>query len=273
MSHLPHSTLPQWCDLLSARPAPVLAATRDALEQCRARAEKVDANALADLVLRDPLMTLRVLQLVTQRLGARLSRPVETVTGGLVLLGIEPFFGAFVELETVEDRLAGDAAALAGVHAYVGRAQRSARLAAAFAVHRMDDDAEVLHQAALLHGFSGLLLWCESPAHAHEITARRRADPGLRSAQVQRDVLGAELPAIERQLMQGWGLTSVLRAKGEAGLPALPGARSVSLAVRISRHLEQGWDDPGLPDDFAELGRLLQLPAHAAQALVREVAD
>ena len=98
---------------------------------------------------------LRVLIEVARRLGTRLSRPVQTVTAGLVLLGIEPFFRAFSDLPTLEDKLAQPPGALAGALALVEQSHRAARLAAAFAVHRQDDDAEALHQAALLTQFGG----------------------------------------------------------------------------------------------------------------------
>ena len=38
-----------------------------------------------------------------------------------------------------------------------------------FAAHRMDHDAAVLHEAALLHDFAELLLWVRAPALALEI--------------------------------------------------------------------------------------------------------
>ncbi len=271
MASTPSDRTAHWARLLSERPVPVLAATRDTLAQCRERPDHVDANALADVVLRDPLMALRLLTVVTQRLGPRLNRPVETVTAGLVLLGIEPFFHAFGELEGVEDRLADRPVALAGVKALVARAHRAARLAAAFAVHRQDDNAEALHQAALLTQFSGLLLWCEAPDAAQAIADRQAADPQLRSIDAQRAVLGVELAAVESALMARWGLPSLLEELMQPGLPTPAGPRSVRLAVRIARHSQHGWDNPALAQDYAELGRLLHVPAHAAQALVREV--
>lgn len=267
----PSDRTAHWVRVLSARPVAVLASTRDALALCRERPDHVDANVLADVVLRDPLMALRLLTVVTQRLGPRLTRPVETVTAGLVLMGIEPFLQAFAAPEVIEDRLADQPVALAGVMALVERAHRAARLAAAFAVHRQDDSAEALHQVALLTQFSGLLLWCEAPQAAQAIADRQAADPMLRSIDAQRAVLGVELAAVEAALMTQWGLPSLLGELMQPGLPPQPGPRTVRLAVRIARHSQRGWDDPALPQDYTELGRLLHLPAHGAQALVREV--
>ncbi|MEJ7930626.1 hypothetical protein WG922_11635 [Ramlibacter sp. AN1015] len=116
MSH-PHPMVSAWAARLCARPLPVLGATREALAALRPRSDRLDANALAQLVLQDPLMAVRVLTEAQQRFSARLSRTVETVTAALVLLGIDPFFATFSGLDTVEERLASQPQALAGFRA------------------------------------------------------------------------------------------------------------------------------------------------------------
>ena len=130
-----------WKDQLVPADIPVLRATLDALAGWRAMAERADANSLADTILRDPLMTLNLLIHVSQRFGARLATPVETVTAALVLLGIEPFFNQFGELKALEDELSSTPHALfASLHA-IKRAHHAARLAAAFAIERQDGHA------------------------------------------------------------------------------------------------------------------------------------
>lgn len=265
--------LDYWSRHLGEPQPVVLAATRDALAAWRERPEQVDANALADVALRDPLMALRVLIEVAHRLGSRLSRPAQTVTAGLVLLGIEPFFRAFADLPTLEDKLQDQPRALAGALALVAQSHRAARLAAAFAVHRQDEDAETLHQAALLSHVTGLLLWAQAPLQAQVLAGREDSHPLEDPADAQRAVLGIQLGAVEQALLQLWHLPSPLREMMQPGLTALPGPRCVELAVRIARHSRRGWEHPALPDDFAELGRLLHLPSHAARALAREVED
>lgn len=269
--------LARWTEVLCGTPAPVLAATRDALAAWRERPEQADANALADVALRDPLMTLRLLLEVSRRLGSRLSRPVETVTAGLVLLGIEPFFAAFAELETVEDRLAAtlDAPACAearqDIANLVARAHRAARLAAAFAVHRQDENAEGLHQAALLTEISALLLWCQAPAQALAIARLHGGVQALPWEEAQRAVLGVTLDDITQALTRRWGLAESLRELLQPAPSPRSGPRCVELALRIARHGQGDWDHPALVEDFMALGRLLNLPAGAARALVLDV--
>ncbi len=260
-----------WAQTLAQVPVPVLRETRDALARWEQMADRADANSLADTVLRDPLMTLRVFACVSQRFGERLSTPVETVTGAIVLLGIEPFFALMADLPVLEDRLAGNPPALAGALHAIERSHRAARLAAAFAIQRQDEDVEVLHQAALLDNFAGLLLWCEAPRLVLDMAQRQQADPALRSADVQRLVLGVDLPSVEHALVAQWGLPDFLREMSDPGLSARPGPRSVMLAVRIARHSQGGWHNAALPDDYAELGHLLNLSQGAVVQLVREI--
>lgn len=82
----PNEDLDRWTRRLAPLVPPVLATTRDAVESLRGRRDRADANLLADLVLRDPLMTLRVLVVVAALLGRRLATPVTTVSDSLVLL-------------------------------------------------------------------------------------------------------------------------------------------------------------------------------------------
>jgi HD-like signal output (HDOD) protein len=257
-----------WTERLCACALPVQRATRKSIELCRAQPERVDANMLADIVLRDPLMCLRVLVNVARKLAGRLSTQSETVTAALVLIGIEPFFRDFADLPVVEEQLAQRPAALAGAQAAVQRAHCAARLAAAFAIHLQDEDVELLHQAALLEDFATLLLWCEAPEWALQIAARQHDDPTLRSADIQREILGVELPLLGHRLMDRWGLPLSLRQLGQG---ARRGALTVKLAVQIARHLQTNWHNAALTDDFAQLGLLLHVPPHAAAALVREV--
>ena len=261
-----------WTQRLCTMAVPVLRSTRHALDYWQRQSDRADANLLADIVLRDPLMCLRVLVQVAQKLGGRLRTPIETVTAALVLTGIEPFFRDFAGLPTLEERLAGQPDALAGALAVVQRSRSAARLAAAFAIHRDDDDVELLHQAALLENFASLLLWCETPQLALDMARRQHADPLLRSCDVQRAVLGVELGALAQRLMERWELPGSLRELTHPGHAARAGPRTVRLAVQIARHLETGWHNAALADDFSELGQLLNIPAGSAASLVRTVA-
>ncbi|HQY09260.1 MAG TPA: HDOD domain-containing protein, partial [Burkholderiaceae bacterium] len=235
----------------------------------------VDAAMIARVVDADPLMTLRLMAHVGCRRSARQVTDVETVTASVMLMGIDPFFREFAALETIESRLAPEPQALDGLQQVLRRAWRAAHFAQAFAVHRMDGDAPVLREAALLHDFAEMLLWCHAPALALEIRSRLAADVHLRSRAAQQEVLNVDLGDLEQELMRCWHLPQLLiqltndRAAGHALV--FPQVRTVRLAVRVARHSETGWDNAALPDDVDEVADLLNLSAPATLRLLQEI--
>jgi len=260
-----------WARWFRQRDIPVLAATAAALEDLREIEDDVDARRIAEVVGRDPLMTLKVLiHASTQGANRRLT-DAETVVEALVLMGITPFFRAFGPQPTIEDHLAGHPAALDGLERVMRRADRAARFAASFAIHRGDHDAVVLHEAAQLHDFTEMLLWLHAPALALELQRRQLADPELRSAAVQREVLHAELNDVQHVLMKVWHLPEMLVRITDDRHAENSQVRNVLLAIRVARHSTEGWDNPALPDDVRDIAALLQLGLEPARQLLRDI--
>jgi HD-like signal output (HDOD) protein len=256
----PLRNLSAWLAYFRAAPIPVLDATALAVSELALIEDAVDAHLLSETVAADPLMTLKLLAHVGS--NSRRETDIETAVGALVLLGIGPFFRLFGELPTIGQALhdSGDASeAHAGLQAVLDRSHRAARFAIGFAAHRMDPDAAVIHEAALLHGFAELLLWCHAPALALEIARRQRDDPSLRSAQVQQAVLGVPLPDLQQALLKAWRLPELLIRLDDEQHAKSPQVKNVALAVRLARHTAQGWDNAAVPDDLAEIGEMLLL--------------
>jgi HD-like signal output (HDOD) protein len=268
----PPRDLPGWAALFQPQALPVLAATAARLDELRDHEDAVDAHLLAELVADDPLLTLKLLAHVGELLRHREATDVETVTAALVMMGIPPFFRSFSDLAVAEDELADAPEALDGLRAVLLRSHRAARFAIGFAVHRMDHDAPLLHEAALLHDFAELLLWLHAPALALRIAALQAADPTLRSAAAQRQVLGIELAELQHVLMQRWRLPGMLvQLTDDHATRSTPQLRNVLLAIRVARHSATGWDNPALPDDVHDIGELLQLSADATTRLLLEI--
>ncbi len=251
---------------------PVLASTAQALEDLRVNEDAVDAHMLAESIGNDPLMTLKLLAHVAHLRRGREGSEVETVTEALVMLGIPPFFRAFGQQHTVDERLADLPEALEGFNTVLSRSHRAARFAMGFAVHRMDPDASVIHEAALLHDFAELLLWLHAPALALQIRHRQAADPTLRSASAQKALLNVELGDLQHALMEAWRLPSLLVRITDDHAPTMTSQlRNVLLAIRVARHSAQGWDNAALPDDLREISELLLLSADATARLLQEI--
>ena len=260
-----------WVRWLQQREIPVLASTAAALEDLREMEDDVDARRIAEVLGHDPLMTLKVLIHASTQGSNRRLTDAETVVEALVLMGITPFFRAFGPQPTIEDHLAGHPDALAGLQRVLRRADRAARFAASFAIHRADHDAVVLHEAAQLHDFTEMLLWLHAPELALELQRRQQADPGLRSCAVQRDVLHAELNDIQHELMQLWRLPEILVRITDDHHAENSQVRNVLLAISIARHTMNGWDNPAVPDDVRDIAALLHLSIEPTRQLLLDI--
>jgi HD-like signal output (HDOD) protein len=267
----PLSDLDTWTTWFRQAEIPVLGNSADALEAMRANEDDVDANLIGEMVADDPLMTLKILAFAATHRPERRVTDVETVTAAVVMMGISPFFQAFGPQPAVEDRLAPIPAALEGVRDVLRRAHRAARFAFAFAVHRTDLDAAVIHEAALLHDFAEMLLWCHAPHLALRIRAAQQASPSLRSNAAQRAVLNIELGDLQRTLMKAWRLPDLLIRITDDKQAQHASVQNVVLAIRLARHSASGWDNPAIPDDIADVARLLNLSHDAALQFVHKV--
>lgn len=276
MIQQPLPSLSAWADAFCDADIPVPATSVAEVAQLQAIEEArgtVDAHTLAEALAHDPLMTLKVLVHVS-RYCTRLSvEPPETLVGAIVMQGIEPFFTAFAGMVPIEERLADCPECLDGLHRVISRARRAAHFATGFALKRQDQDVLVIQEAALLHDFAEMLLWCHAPALALDIAERLRADHTRRSADVQRKVLGIELGPLAQELMHRWQLPDLLIRCTDDRNAHDPTVRSVMLGVRVARHTQHGWDVPhalaALPDDATDVGRLLNLSPDAALRLIQ----
>jgi HD-like signal output (HDOD) protein len=267
----PFADLSGWLRHFRAAEVPVLRETVDAIEALRANEDATDANSIGEEIGGDPLMTLKILIYASAHRSRRVETSVETVIAALVMMGIPPFFRAFSDQMSVEDRLGHDADALAGVGRVLRRAHRGARFALAFAIHRTDPNAATIHAAALLHEFAELLLWCHAPGLALTIQRIQRDNPTMRSSAVQQQVLNVDLASLQEALISAWQLPRLLSETGSEPQAGNTGARTVALAARLARHTAKGWDNAAVPDDISEIANLLNLSVAATSHLAMQI--
>jgi HD-like signal output (HDOD) protein len=265
------SSLCGWIQAIGSAEIPVLGRTAAAVDALREHEDDVAPREIADVVLDDPLMSLKLLAHAARHRPARMTGDTETVTAALLMLGVSNFFRTFSGQATVEARLGAVPGAMEGIERVMERAHRAGRFAIAFAMARNDTDAEVIREAAILHDFAEALLWCHAPTLALQIRSRQDADPSLRSVQAQRDVLNIELHDLEQALMRAWRLPELLQHLTNAHQASVPRVRNVLLATALARHSEQGWDNAALPDDVEAIGRLLNLAPAAVWSMLREL--
>jgi HD-like signal output (HDOD) protein len=271
-------SLAAWIHALQDADIPVLPGTAldiAALHEQELAKGNVDAHLLTQEINSDPLMTLKVLVHVSRYCTRLNVEPPETLTGAIVMQGIEPFFKAFVGVTTTQAWFADNPAALEGLNKVVLRSRRAAHFAYSFALHRQDEDAVIIHEAAMLHSFADMMLWCHAPRLAQLLADRLEQDTTLRSADAQQAILGVRLIDLAPELMRVWQLPDLLIRCTDERHARHPQVRNVMLAVRVARHTQYGWDNPhaqaALPDDVADLAELLNLSPEAAYRKVHDL--
>lgn len=270
--------LPAWLHALVDADIPVLPATALELGTLHAQEEakgNVDAHLLSREISADPLMTLKVLVHVSRYCTRLNIEPPETLTGAILMLGIEPFFKAFATPPTTDTWFAGQPQALEGLNKVVRRARRAAHFAYSFALHRQDEDAVIIHEAAMLHGFVDMMLWCHAPRLAQTLADELEQDTALRSSEAQQAILGVRIADLAPALMRAWQLPDLLIRCTDDRHARHPQVRTVMLAVRVARHTQYGWDNPhaeaALPDDVADVADLLTLSPEAAYRKIHDL--
>lgn len=261
----PLQDIDAWVLLFSNNSLPVLRVTKRRLDELRGHMDDVDARELSRIIVQDPMMTARVFAF-TQSIGSRsLQRDITTVASAVMMIGVEPFFNRFSDLPTIEGMLKGeDRHALLGVLQIIRRAQRAADYAQEWAIWRNDVNMEEVRIAALLHDLAELLVWSFAPSLGLEIHAQQLAHPDLRSNDAQRNTLGMTFQDIQEALCRVWHLPELLQNLLSENSTNLR-ERNVALAVRLARHSAHGWDNPALPDDYIEIGQLLNITPEAVR--------
>jgi HD-like signal output (HDOD) protein len=259
-----------WVLLFSNNTLPVLRVTKRHLEDMRADLENVDARELARVILQDPIMTVRVLAYIQPLRSRSLQHDITTIAGAVIMAGMQPFFRRFEELPTIEDMLKGcDPHALLGVLHIIRRAQRAADYAQDWAIWRHDLNMEEVRIAALLHDLAEILVWCFAPRLGLDIQAQQNANPTMRSADAQRNTLGLSFQDIQTELCKVWHLPQLLQTLIDDSQTNQGRVRNVELAVRLARHSAHGWDDAALPDDYRDIGKLLNITPEAVRQRLR----
>ena len=99
------------------------------------------------------------------------------------------------------------------------------------------------------------------PAIANPLAIRSRllAHPGLRSMDVQKEVLGFYLYELKQGLCSVMHLPELIRTLMDQDNAEIPRVRNVLLAVNLARHSAESWENAALPDDFAAIEKLLRI--------------
>ena len=259
MLDTPLQDLDSWVLFFSNAEMPILRQTVRRLDEARQNIDQISGRDIANIVLQDPLMAVRVLAYIQPFRGKHLRSDITTIANAVMMLGIEPFFRKFESPVTVEAMLKSEPQALLGVLQVIRRVQGASRYAHDWAFDRHDLNIEEVALAALLHDLAEILLWCFAPHLALEIRALRQANRTMRSRAAQAQVLGLSLFDLQQALCSAWQLPELLNTLMDDANAELPRVKNVILAVNLARHSAEDWNDPALPDDLAAIEQLLRI--------------
>lgn len=248
-----------WVQLLGSRQLPVLRQTVRSLTEARDRINSINPREITEFIMRDPLMAVRVLAYARPYHAHRRMKDIANVEHAIMMVGVEPFFKHFENLETVEDMLKPYPQALIGLLYIVRRSQRAARYAFEWAVWRRTANVEEIYMSALLYDLAEILMWCCAPEQSAKILERQRADSTLRSVTAQEQIFGFRFNDLQQMLCKTWQLPELLLSQFNPEHNGHPRFQNVKLAVDLARHSARGWDNAALPDDYAAIEKLLNI--------------
>ncbi|MBU6505694.1 MAG: HDOD domain-containing protein [Betaproteobacteria bacterium] len=257
-----------WANYLGQADIPVLAETGRLLAELHENDDDLSSRQVARVVLKDPLMTAKLLRFLQQHKPRNQRAEIALVEQAILMLGIEPFYRNVQPQPTVELLLESQPEALTHLMQVVGRAHRAADYAIHWAARLNDLHFDEVYVAALLHDLAEILLWCFAPADMLRIRHDQLQDKTLRSRAAQEQVLGFSLANLQLLLAQQWSLPQLLLNLMEDAQAQNSRVRNVELAVNLARHSANGWNDAALPDDYRDIGALLHLSVDKVMELV-----
>ncbi|MBI4937829.1 MAG: HDOD domain-containing protein [Nitrosomonadales bacterium] len=248
-----------WVAFLGHSGIPVLKQTARDLASLRENPERLSARRVAEIIARDPMMTVKLLRYLQQHKHRKQEHEVMQIEQALLMLGVEAFFNKLAPEPLAEEMPRGNLEALIHLLHVVRRSHRASSYALDWAVRLRDLHFEEVRIAALLHDLAEMLMWCFAPDDMMKIRAMKQQDKSLRSHAAQEQVLGFPLAALQSALAREWNLPKLLLALMDSTRANEQRVRNVVLAVNLARHSANGWDDAALPGDYGGIGDLLHM--------------
>lgn len=250
---------------------PALRKTLAVLTRAAETPEKASVQLLSEVVLRDPLMTLKLLATVAPLARAQNAARPETVTSAIVWQGVDPFLSRFSRAPALETVLLNRPAALHAVREIITRAKHAGRIALGLAIRRNDTDAAVIYETAVVNDAAEIMLWLHHEDLAQQIQTLHRGNPDVSSLQAQQQVLGFTLGSLTRELMRRWEMPRLMQRLADPEYVEDRQVYCVHLGIQMARHLQSGWSHPKMAEDLQRVADLLCTSLAGARRVIDEI--
>ncbi len=258
-----------WVNFFKTAEIPMLKRTSRELGRIDMDAEELNARSVADIICADPLMTVALLRYLQHHKHRVQQFEVVQVEQALMMLGMKTVLEKVQPSLIVEDILHDQISALTGMLHAVRCATRAAHYARDWAVRLKDTHFDEIYIAALLHNFTEILMWCYAPQQMLQVQALQLKDKALRTRIAQQTVLGFKLSDLQLALSKSWMLPGMLISFMEKSNTHQRQMQNIVLAINLTRHAANGWDDEALPDDYQAIGQLLHLSVTEVKHIVQ----
>lgn len=260
-------SLEQWVAEIDLDNLPVLRRTVLAFSYSARNIDGLSAADISEIVLHDPLMTLKVVGLANSRSRGRFSAEITSVHNAVIMLGIPPFFQHFAALSAVEEVMSDRAKELTGLLNTLSRAHHAAWQARDLAVLRADVKAEEVYVGALLHDMGEIVMWCCASGQMLNIlkTVRRNR---ISREDAEREILGFTLWEFQQALSIKWKLPDLLTGFMDNKNSGNPRALMAIIGAALARHAATGWYSPKLSADFEVIAGQFNFPVDDVIAII-----
>lgn len=192
----------QWIAFLKDKEIPVLPRTQILLRVLQeGRGENVSAKDVADLVLGDPFLSLKLLRLAESHRSRNLGHDTTTALGSVLQMGFDQLFSTVMASPISDDTLQG-------LNECEFRTVVAASIARGWCSLRADVSPEEVTLAALLSEVGELLLWHFAPELPQKALDELQSGRAFRPLQAQQQSLGFSFKQVSLALAQACAITA-----------------------------------------------------------------
>lgn len=242
-------SLEQWVSDVSLEQLPVLRRTALSLGYLAKNAEGISAADIGEVVLNDPLMTLKVIAHANGRVHGHFGAEIATVHAAVIMVGVPPFFKHFRSLKSIEELRPLTERESQGLLNCLIRVHHAAWQARDLAILRADIKSEEVYVGTLLHDMGEMVMWCVAPEMMLKILkAVRRQQISREDA--EKALLGFTLWDFQQALVEKWKLPELLVGFMDNQNSLNPRSLMAIIGSALARHAALGWHSPKLLADY-----------------------
>jgi len=253
-----HWGVEQWVAFLKDKEVPVIPRSKQVIQEIEiARDDRLSPKTLAEIVLNDPYLALKLLRRAEDRRSHHLSQETTTALGAVLQAGVDGIVSTVSQSDVCTD-------SNPGLNDCEARVVIAAKIARKWGSLRTDMSADELAMAALLSETGELILWHFAPEVPQKALDELNSGRAFRTLQAQQKAAGFQFRQLTLALTEAWELPRLITQliKGSDN----PRANITRLAMDTARHITAHPENPAIPADIVNIKG--QLPGISHRNLI-----